>query len=198
MATTTVAPHQQKTAQSARAWTAAERGVVIRGFFGRMTIGIEQLVLGLFFAMLPIGLLLRGQEIALLVAPIFGLGALAFIAYAVYLTTPCMKALFATFLPIYKINGYVRYRQERPRASAPVKYYVAVLDSDQKVMGEWRMDQWPDFAADRPLWPAVVEYSSYGGIHTIDGYPTGVLPAETSPLGVNIAHDAERRKLLFQ
>lgn len=198
MNTTTVVPHQQAMAQTARAWTADERRVVMRGFFGRMTIAIEPLILGLFFVMLPIGLLVRGQDIARLVAPIFGLAGLTFVAYAIYLMAPCIKAVFATFGPIYTVNGYIRYRQHRTSPGAPPTYYVAVLGTDRNVLGEWQMQGWPDFAAEHGLWPAVVEYSSYGGIHAIDGHPTGVLPAETSPLGINIAHDAERHALQLQ
>ncbi|MBV8152667.1 MAG: hypothetical protein JOY59_13985 [Candidatus Eremiobacteraeota bacterium] len=54
-----------------RPWTRAERRVVIRGFLGRLTIAIEPLIVALFFFALPIGLRLRGQEFALMVAPIF-------------------------------------------------------------------------------------------------------------------------------
>lgn len=181
-----------------RAWQPAERRVVLRGTLGRMTIVIEPLVLGLFFITLAIVLLARGQEIGHLVAPIFTLAAIAFVAYAIVLMTPAVRAMIATFTPIYTVNGYLRYRQSRPSPDAMPEYYVAVLDGDRQVLGEWRLQAWPAHGGEESLWPAVVEFSRYGGIHKIDGRPTGVLPADITPLGIDIAHDAERRSLQFE
>jgi hypothetical protein len=175
---------------ASRAWTRAERRVVLRGFLGRLTIAIEPLVVALFFALLPIGLLLRRQEIVLLLAPIFAFAAIVFLAYAIVLMLPSAHAVFETFAPIYVVDGYVRYRASQ---TAPPQYYVAVLSADQQTLGEWPMREWPHSIGQRELWPVLVEFSRYGGIHKIDGRPTGVLPAEIAPFGVGIALDEKRR-----
>lgn len=179
---------------ASRAWTRAERRVVLRGFLGRLTIAIEPLIVGLFFAVLPIALLLRRMDFALFVAPIFAFAAIAFVAYAIALMIPCTRAILETFSPIYVVDGYIRYR--RSYAAPPhtqAEYYVAVLNSDRRKLGEWPLGEWPSSIGDRELWPVLVEFSPYGGIHKIDGHPTGVLPTEISAFGVGIAKEAERR-----
>ena len=178
-----------------RAWTRAERRVVLRGFFGRLSIAIEPLIVAVFFALLPIGLLLRRQEIALLLAPIFAFAAIAFLAYAIALIVPSGHALLETFAPIYTVDGYIRYRTSR---TAQPEYYVAVLSADQRTLGEWPLSEWPPSIGRRELWPVLVEFSRYGGIHKIDGRPTGVLPSEIAPLGVGVAQDTERRASPFR
>lgn len=163
---------------------------MLRGFLGRLSIAVEPLVVAGFFAALPIGLALQKQELALLVAPIFGFAALAFLAYAIVLIVPSAHAVLETFAPIYTVDGYVSYRTvEGP----PPEYYVAVLGPDRQTLGEWPLREWPRSIGKRVLWPVVVEFSRYGGIHKIDGHPTGVLPSEISPLGIGVAKDAERR-----
>jgi len=172
-----------------RPWTRAERRVVLRGFFGRFTIAIEPLIVAVFFALLPIGMLLRGQEVALLMAPVFALAALGFLAFAIAMIVPSAHAVLETFAPIYTVDGYVRYRATE---TSPPQYYVAVLDANRMTLGEWPLRQWPSSIGERLMWPVVVEFSEYGGIHKIDGQSTGVLPAEIAPFGVGIARDAER------
>jgi hypothetical protein len=174
-----------------RPWTRAERRVVLRGFLGRFTIAVEPLVVAIFFALLPIGMMLRKQEAALLLAPIFGVASIAFLIYAIILIAPSARALFETFRPIYTVDGYIRYRISKD--GEPV-YYVAALDSEHMILGEWPLVEWPQSIRERQLWPVVVEFSPYGGIHKIDGQPTGVLPAEISPFGVGIANDDWRHK----
>jgi hypothetical protein len=178
-----------------RTWTRAERRVVLRGFLGRLTIAIEPLVVAGFFALLPIGLLLRRQEIALLLAPIFAGAAIAFLAYAIVLIVPPARAVLATFAPIYTVDGYVRYRAAQ---AAPPEYYVAVLSADREMLGEWPLHEWPASIGERELWPVMVEFSRYGGIHKIDGRATGVLPAKLAPFGVGVARDAEHRPSPFR
>jgi hypothetical protein len=179
---------------ASRAWTRAERRVVVRGFLGRLTIAIEPLIVGVFFALLPIGLLLRGQEFALLVAPIFALAAIAFVAYAIALMVPCTHAILETFSPIYIVDGYIRYRKGHVSQSLEPEYFVAVLNADRQTLGEWPLREWPASIGNRELWPVLVEFSPFGGIHKIDGRSTGVLPTEISPFGVGIAaRDKERR-----
>jgi len=173
-----------------RPWTRAERRVVLRGFLGRLTITIEPLIVAVFFALLPIGLLLRRQEIALLLAPIFAFAAIAFLAYAIALILPSARAVLETFAPIYTVDGYIRYRISK---TGQPEYYVAVLGADRQSLGEWPLREWPRSIGKREVWPVLVEFSRYGGVHKIDGRPTGVLPAEIAPFGVGIASDEERR-----
>ena len=175
--------HSAEIAQ--RPWSRRERRVVLRGFLGRLTIAIEPLIVATFFALLPIGLLLRHQEIAPLLAPIFAFAALAFFAYAVALMVPPVRAVLETFAPIYTVDGYVRYRTAN---KVPPEYYVAVLSSDREMLGEWPLDEWPSAIGQRHLWPVMVEFTRYGGIHKIDGHVTGVLPEDIAHFGVGIAH----------
>ena len=146
--------------------------------------------MAVFFGLLPLGMLLRQRELALLSAPIFAFASLAFLAYSIALIAPSARAVFETFAPIYTVDGYVRYRTA---GNAQPEYYVAVLSDDQRTLGEWPLREWPDAIGKRLLWPVLVEFSRYGGIHKIDGRSTGVLPAEISPFGVGVALDEERR-----
>jgi hypothetical protein len=173
-----------------RPWTRAERLVVIHGFLGRLTIAIEPLVVAIFFALLPIGLMLRHQEITVLIAPIFALASIAFLVYAIWLMASPTRAVFETFRPIYTVDGYVRYRISQ---SGEREYYVAALDANRFVLGEWPLREWPHAIGDQDTWPVIVEFSWYGGIHKIDGRSTGVLPDEIAPLGIGMAQ-SERRK----
>ena len=178
-------------AVAARPWTRAERRVVLRGFLGRFLVAIEPLLVAAFFSLLPIGLLLRKQDTALLLAPIFGSAALAFLAYAVVLMIPSTRALLETRSPIYIVDGYIRYRRDDSGTEAP--YHVAVLDAEGRTLGEWPLREWPTSIGERDLWPAMVEFSEFGGVHRIDGHSTGVLPAEISPLGIGISQQAALR-----
>jgi hypothetical protein len=173
-----------------RPWTRAERRVVLRGFFGRLTIAIEPLIVAIFFALLPIGMFLRRQEATLMLAPIFGVAAIAFLIYAIVLISPSARALFETFKPIYTVDGYIRYRINKDGQTV---YYVAALDAEHMILGEWPLSEWPRSIGERHTWPVVVEFSPYGGIHKIDGHSTGVLPDEIAPFGVGMAGE-ERRK----
>src|SRR5947209_20351095 len=105
-----------------RPWTRAERRVVLRGFFGRFTIAIEPLIVAIFFALLPIGMLLRGQEVGLLMAPVSALAAIAFLACAGAMAAPSAQAVIETFAPFYRVDGYVRCRATGP---SPPQHYVA-------------------------------------------------------------------------
>jgi hypothetical protein len=173
---------------ASRPWSRAERRVVLRGFLGRFVIAIEPLAVAFFFSLLPIGLLLRKQETALILAPIFGFAALLFLAYAIVLIVPSTHALLETLSPIYIVDGYIRYRRQDSETESP--YRVAVLDAERKQLGEWPMREWPLSIGERDMWPAMVEFSEFGGIHCIDGRPTGVLPAEIAPLGIGITQQA--------
>jgi len=108
---------------------------------------------------------------------------------------PPARAVLETFAPIYTVDGYVRYRTA---PAAHPKYYVAVLTADRETLGEWPLREWPSSIGERVLWPVLVEFSPHGGIHRIDGRTTGVLPTETTPLGIGIARNAEHRASPFQ
>jgi hypothetical protein len=177
-----------------RPWTRKERKVVLRGFFGRLVIAIEPLFIAGFFALLPIGLWLRHQEAVLLLAPIFAVASLAFLAYAIVFVAPSARALLATFAPIYTVDGYIRYRSS---PDGEPEYYVAALGADRRTLGEWPLREWPHSIGTRNVWPVVVEFSRYGGIHKIDGHSTGVLPDEIAPFGVGIARDEENKGRKF-
>ncbi len=180
-------PHEWDSLNVAgRPWTRAERRVVVRGFVGRLTIAIEPLIVAVFFALLPIGMALRHAEIALLVAPIFGGAAIVFLAYAIALIWPSAHAVVETFAPIYTVDGYIRYRAAQKE---PPEYYVAVLSADRHLLDEWPLREWPVAIGGRELWPVLVEFSRYGGIHKIDGRSTGVLPADIAPFGVGVARE---------
>jgi len=172
-----------------RAWTRAERRVVLRGFYGRLVIAIEALVFAVFFTFLPIALFLRKQEIAMLMAPIFGCAAILFLAYAIALIWPPAHALLETFAPIYTVDGYIRYRTAQNGQS---EYYVSALSADRRTLGEWPLKEWPHSIGKRDMWPVVVEFSRFGGIHKIDGRSTGVLPDKIAPFGIGIARDDDR------
>ncbi len=166
---------------ASRPWTRAERRVILRGLLGRLSIAIEPFAVALFFAMIPVALFARKQPVAYLLAPIFALGTVAFLAYAVILVLPCVRATFQTFDRIYSVDGYVQYRGDGGG------YFAAVLDAERHVLGEWPLSERPRALDQRALWPALVEFCTHGGILRIDGRSTGVLPESLPPLGIGAA-----------
>lgn len=170
-----------------RTWTRDERRVVLQGFLGRAAIAIEPVVCGVVFAALTYGLFVRGLWF---LTPIFGMAVVAFAIYAfVMLVTPA-RALLKTFGPIYIVDGYIRYRDPDAESGEGANGYVAVLLHDERVCYEW-----PSFGKE-PLpvgtVPALVEFSEYGAIHTIDGRSTGVLPKKLTTLGIGSVHPTKR------
>ena len=164
---------------------------MFRGFLGRLLVAVEPFVVATFFTMLPLGLLARRQEFALLVTPIFAGAALGFFAYAVALMVPSTRALLETFGRIRVVDGYVHYTRH---VHGDVETYrVAVLDAHHRTLGEWPLRAWPASIGDRDLWAAMIEFSEFGGIHRIDGRSTGVLPDVLPPLGIGAPQDAEAR-----
>ena len=174
-----------------RPWRSAERRVVLRGFWGRFAIAIEPLVIAGFFVALTAVLLVRGQDGALLIAPIFGVAALLFLAYAVIVLLPAARALVETFGQICIVDGYVRYRELLQKDHDP-RYFVAVLDERRIVLGEWPLSQRPTALGRAERWAALVEFTPYGGIHRIDGRSTGTLPDDFPAFGIG-APDAYSR-----
>lgn len=170
-----------------RAWTRAERKVVLQGFFGRLAIAIEPVVCGVVFAALTYGLVVRGLWF---LTPIFGMAVLAFAIYALVMLVSPVRALLKTFGPIYIVDGYVRYREPDAGSEEGANGYVAVLLHDKRLCYEW-----PSFGVKAlPLGtvPALIEFSEYGAIHTIDGRSTGVLPRKHSTLGIGSVHPTKR------
>ena len=166
---------------------------MLRGFWGRLAIAIEPLIIAGFFCALTIVLLVRQQDGALLIAPIFGVAAVLFLAYAAILMIPPTRALLETFGEVCIVDGYVRYRALLEKDHDP-RYFVAVLDERRVVLGEWPLSERPSALDRTDRWAALVEFTPYGGIHRIDGRSTGTLPENFPAFGVG-APDAYTRSL---
>jgi len=173
-----------------RPWTRIERRVVLNGLFGRLVIAIEPLICFAVFGALTAGLIffplpatkMTHRESAIVLSPVFGLAAAAFLAYTICLLVAPVRALLQTFAPIFVVDGYVRYRRPDRNTEADSNGYVAVLDEERRALAEW--PSIGDVALPDTLRPAMVEFSYYGGIHRIDGRSTGVLPESMPALGV--------------
>jgi len=174
-----------------RAWTRAERRVVLMGFFGRLTIAVEPLLCGLVFAAITFGVF-EAPRISprwvnpdiVVIAPVFGLGVLACALWALGTMLAPARALLQTLRPIYVVDGYIRYRRRDAASFERSNGYVAVLTEDARVACEWPTlgeIELPDVVR-----PALCEFSEYGGVHSVDGRLTGVLPSRIPLLGVGI------------
>jgi hypothetical protein len=156
---------------------------VTRGFWGRFFIAIEPLTIALCFTGLSVALLAQHREGAIFIAPIFAGAAILFMIYAVVLMVPVTRALIEAFGSIWVVDGYVHYRAREAR-NRDTAYFVAVLDDRRNVLGEWPLERRPA-ALDRvDPWPALVEFTRYGGVLRIDGRSTGVLPDDIPALGI--------------
>ncbi len=176
-----------------RTWTRRERRVVLNGLLGRLLIAIEPIICfavfgaltaGLIFFPLSAGSKMTHRESAIIIAPIFGLAATAFLAYAVVLLVGPLRALVQTFSPIYIVDGYVRYRKPDLKTEGDSNGYVAVLNEERRAIAEW-----PTIGAiplPDSLRPAMIEFSYFGGIHRIDGRSTGVVPESFATAGVGM------------
>jgi hypothetical protein len=174
-----------------RPWRPNERSIVLHGFFGRLVIAIEPILCGTMFLALTIGMLIvhtdphrPDEHNMVILSPIFALGVVACIFYALALMWNPTRALYQTFRPIFIVDGYVRYRA--PDADSPVDSngYVAVLTHEKNLVCEWStLGEVPLRAL---MVAALSEFSEYGGVHRIDGRPTGVLPDRIARLGVGI------------
>jgi len=176
-----------------RPWSRAERNVVIQGLLGRLVIAVEPgicflvfaaITVALVFFRLPAGARLTRFEAAIVIAPVFGLAALSFLAYAVAVLYAPIRALRQTFLPIYIVDGYLRFRRPDTDTEYGSNGYVAVLDDARLALAEWPTLGQADH--DDEERPAMIEFTFYGGVHRIDGRETGVLPLGLRPLGVGL------------
>jgi len=174
-----------------RSWTRTERRVVLWGFFGRLTIAVEPLLCGLVFAAITLGVfwaprLSHGKVLPdiIVIAPIFGLGVVACAIWALGVMLAPVRALVHTLRPIYVVDGYIRFRRRDAESRADTNGYVAVLTDDGRVACEWPTLGTVELPDD--VRAAMCEFSEYGGVHAIDGRPTGVLPGRIPALGVSI------------
>jgi hypothetical protein len=178
-----------------REWNAAERSVVVRGLIGRCSIAIEPLICAFAFtAITVVPFILPFHEVqfagkpaqftlAEVIAPIFALGAIAFFAYAIGVLIAPMRAYIETFKPLFVMDGYVQYRS----CGAAESDFIAVLDHQRKLVHEWKLAEAASIK--NGVFPALIEFSYFGGIHRIDGRETGILPKHFMPFGIgNSAH----------
>ena len=171
-----------------RAWTASERRVVWTGLLGRLAIAFEPILGTLVFVGLTFGIVWRAQHVEhdiIVLAPVFAVGALGFTLYGIALLVAPLRAFLQTFEPIYIVDGYVRYRGPDQASQAHCSGYIAVLFEDRSAACEWEAfgeRRLPDKTI-----PALVEFSTYAGIHTIDGRSTGLIGTRTTPLTVGHA-----------
>jgi hypothetical protein len=174
-----------------RPWTRAERGIVLMGFFGRLSIAIEPMLCGLVFGVITFGVFvaprLSPQWInpdIVIIAPVFGLGVLGSALWALCVMFAPARALAHTLRPIYVVDGYIRYRSRDAGSTEGCNGYVAVLTDDRSVACEW--PTLGEIELPNATRPALCEFSEYGGVHSIDGRSTGVLPSRMPALGVGM------------
>ncbi|HTX60057.1 MAG TPA: hypothetical protein VMH02_10330 [Verrucomicrobiae bacterium] len=180
-----------------RRWTDRERRVVWRGLTGRLSIAIEPLLGMGFMAFITLGIVYRAHHVPadatlIKIAPIFAIGFVAFAGYFIAVLVAPFAAYLQTFKPIYVLDGYVRYREPDEYSEIDACGYVAALFPDQSVACEWEWlgkKRLPNVTI-----PSLVEFSTYAGIHKIDGRPTGLLPDDDlPPLAIGIATRKGRR-----
>ena len=171
-----------------RPWTADERRGVWRGLMGRLAIAAEPILGTIVFLFLTWGVYLRAQhteQSIIVLVPVFAVGALGFTAYGIALMVAPIRAFLQTFAPIYIVDGYVRYRGPDEFSDLDSTGYVAVLFENRDVACEW------EAFGKKPLpertIPALAEFSTYAGIHKIDGRSTGLLPDHSTPLNIGLA-----------
>jgi len=172
-----------------RPWTKEERHIVFQGLLGRLSIAIEPVLGCLVFTGLTLGMIWRARHVPegaslIWVSPIFALGIIGFLVYAIALILPPLRAFIQTFKPIFIVDGYLRYRGPDEFSPEGCSGYVAVLFEDRSVAYEW--ETFGEKRLTALILPALAEFSEYGGIHKIDGRSTGILPEKITPLGVGL------------
>jgi hypothetical protein len=174
-----------------RSWTRAERRIVLMGFFGRLSIAIEPMLCGLVFGIITFGVFvaprLSPQWVnpdIVIIAPVFGLGIVGCAVWALAVMFAPVRALAHTLRPIYVVDGYIRYRCRDAASAEDSNGYVAVLTEDRSVACEWPTLGEIELPNDARA--ALCEFSEYGGVHSIDGRSTGVLPSRMPALGVGM------------
>ncbi|TAM91330.1 hypothetical protein EPN42_04035 [bacterium] len=175
-----LSPHDLREQLPHRAWRHDERRVVVQGALGMATIALESSILAVGCGILTY-FQFRREPIW---APLILLTALAFAAYAVALLVKPVTAVLATLRPIFIADGYLRLRGRDAKNGPNESGYLAVLTESGDVAGEWPMRGEQPQSYD--IGPALIEFSEYGGVHTIDGVPTGALPQGFPTLGVGL------------
>jgi hypothetical protein len=169
-----------------RPWRPDERRVVWRGATGRFVVAIEPAVIAALFAAMALAIEHVSGDAAhqgyIFFALVFWFGAAIFVLYAVALVVNPIRTLLHTRQPIFIVDGYVRTRGPDSRTDPGGSGYIAVVLDDGTVACEW-----PAVGA-QPLpdetYPAFMEFSEFGGIHSVDGSSTGVLPEAFPALGI--------------
>jgi hypothetical protein len=172
-----------------RPWREAERRVVLRGVAGRAVTALEPAAIGGLLLWVAAVLASRvsveqGQLVhaEVPIAAVFAPVALAFFAYAVWLVSEPLRALRQTFEPIFIVDGYLQTRGRDDFSERGSCGYVAALTVDMRVAGEWPAQGPSEYP--HTLRAALLEFTEYGGLHAIDGRPTGILPSDFPAFGV--------------
>jgi hypothetical protein len=174
---------------AARPWRVGERRVVLRGVAGRAVTALEPAAIGGLLLWVAFVLAARvsideGRLVhtELPVAAIFAPVALAFFVYAGWLVSEPLRALRQTFEPIFIVDGYLRTRGRDDFSERGACGYVAALTADMRVAGEWPAQGPSEYP--HTMRAAMLEFTEYGGLHAIDGRPTGILPTDFPAFGV--------------
>lgn len=175
-------PRERQTLLIRRVWTRSERKVVIQGFLGRLMLAVEPAICGAVFLALTLGMIFSKTNGIIVLAPIFALGVVAFGFYAFAVMLAPVRALLHTLGPIYIVDGYVRYRGRDDKSDEDSNGYIAVMTDDARIACEW--PTLGDVELPELTRASLCEFSEYGGIHTIDGRSTGVLPGRIPSFGV--------------
>ncbi|HLN47459.1 MAG TPA: hypothetical protein VK216_04265 [Magnetospirillaceae bacterium] len=181
-----LSPGQRRQSIAMRPWRAEERGVVWRGASGRFVVALEPAALALLFGLFTLAIAhmadAKEHQGYIYFAWVFGFGAVCFVVYAIALLVYPIRALLQTREPIFIVDGYVRTRAPDERSLPGSSGYIAVVLEDGRTACEWAA------VGERPLpddeYPAFTEFSEFGGIHSVDGRGTGILPEDFPALGV--------------
>lgn len=116
--------------------------------------------------------------IALIFIPV----AAGFFVYAAWLVSEPVRALRQTYEPIFIVDGYLRTRGRDDFSERGDCGYVAAITADRRVAGEWPARGPVEYT--HSMRAAQLEFTEYGGLHAIDGRPTGILPSDFPAFGV--------------
>jgi hypothetical protein len=177
-----------------RPWRPEERRVVWHGATGRFIVALEPAIIALLFGVFTLAIAHVSGTVEhrgyIYFAWVFGFGAVCFTLYAVALLVYPIRALLQTRQPIFIVDGYVRTREPDQRSDPGSSGYIAAILADRRVACEWPT------IGERSLpdeeYPAFMEFSEFGGIHSVDGHSTGVLPHEFPALGVGGARPPKK------
>ncbi len=178
-----------------RSWTSDEQLIVARGFSGRVFIAIEPLICTIVFIVLTIAPFyltsaadLAAQHagrvqftLAQVLAPIMAFGAVGFGIYTFALMVKPVRALWSTFAPIYIVDGYLEYKTASSKRGHR-HTSVTILLHDGSTVQSWHATTL--LAVNDGVYPAMVEFSRYGGILKIDGRPIGPPLFAIAPFGI--------------